>query len=156
MNDMFVALLAYLAQEFGGSLGCAIITLSFGMRVALLPLTIKLARRGRRNQEIMQALQPEIEQLKRRFEKKPERLFEEMHKLYKKHDCTPLDIPTLLGSFIQLPIFAILYSSIRRSLSSGSVFLWIKNLALPDMCLMFFILLLTGLVQKPLCIPCRP
>jgi YidC/Oxa1 family membrane protein insertase len=145
MNDMFVALLAYLAQEFGGSLGCAIITLSSGMRVALLPLTIKLARRGRRNQEIMQALQPEIEQLKRRFEKKPERLFEEMHKLYKEHDCRPFDIPTLIGNFVQLPIFAILYSSIRRSLTSSSAFLWIKNLALPDMCLTFSIVLLTGL-----------
>jgi len=145
MSDMFVALLAYLAQEFGGSLGCAIITLSLGMRVALLPLTIKLARRGRRNQEIMQALQPEIEQLKRRFEKKPERLFEEMHRLYKKHDCRPFDIPTLIGNFVQLPIFAILYNSIRRSLTSSSAFLWIKNLALPDMCLTFSIVLLTGL-----------
>jgi membrane protein insertase Oxa1/YidC/SpoIIIJ len=68
-----------------------------------------------------------------------------MHKLYKKHDCTPFDIPTLVGSFVQLPIFGILYSSIRRSLSSNSAFLWIKNLALPDMWLTLFILLLTGL-----------
>ena len=44
MNDMLIALLAYLAQSFG-SLGCAIIIVSLGIRAALLPLTIKLARR---------------------------------------------------------------------------------------------------------------
>src|SRR5689334_18960807 len=115
MNDAVVALLGYLTQSLD-SLGGAIILLSLGVRGALLPLTIKLARRARRNQEIMERLKPEIEQLKTRFEKKPERLFEEMRKLYRKHDCNPFDVPTLVGSFIQLPIFAMLYSSIRASL----------------------------------------
>jgi YidC/Oxa1 family membrane protein insertase len=144
MNDTIVALLAWLTQSLG-SLGCGIITLSLGIRVALLPLTIKLARRARRNQEIMRVLQPEIEQLKKRFEKKPERLFEEMGKLYRKHGCSPLDVPTLVGSFVQLPIFGLLYSAIRSSLSSTSKFLWIRNLASPDFILTCAILALTGL-----------
>jgi YidC/Oxa1 family membrane protein insertase len=145
MNDMIIALLASLSQSFGGSPGCAIIILSLGIRVALLPLTIKLARRARRNQEIMRILQPEIEQLKKKFEKKPEQFFEEMSKLYRKHNCSPFDIPTLAGSFIQLPIFGILYSSIRSSLSANSVFLWIRNLASPDVWLTLTILSLTGI-----------
>src|SRR5262245_32890334 len=143
MNNIIIILLAILTQSFGGSLGWAIITLSLGIRVALLPLTIKLARRARRNQEMMRVLAPEVERLRKRFEKKPERLFEEMRKLYQKHDCSPLDIPTLVGSFIQLPIFGILYSSIRNSLSSNSAFLWIKSLASPDFYLTCVILLLT-------------
>jgi YidC/Oxa1 family membrane protein insertase len=145
MNDMIIALLASLSHSFGGSLGCAIIIVSLGIRVALLPLTIKLARRARRNQEIMRILQPEIEQLKKRFEKKPERLFEEMRKLYRKHGCSPFDMPTLVGSFIQLPIFGILYSSIRSSLNANSAFLWIRNLASPDVWLTLAILSLTGI-----------
>ena len=144
MNDTLVVLLTCLAQSFG-SLGCAIITLSLGIRLALLPLTLKLARRARRNQELMRALQPEIEQLKKRFAKKPERLFEEMGKLYRKHDCRPFDVPTLVGSFIQFPIFAMLYGTIRNSLGSSSAFLWIKNLALPDFYLTLVVLFLTGL-----------
>jgi YidC/Oxa1 family membrane protein insertase len=144
MNDTIVALLTYLAQSFG-SLGWAIITLSLGIRIALLPLTIKLARRARRNQEIMRAGQPEIERLKKRFEKKPERLLEEMGKLYRKHDCNPFDVPALLGSFVQLPIFALLYNSIRKSLGSSTPFLWIRNLALPDFWLTVVLLFLTGL-----------
>jgi len=145
MNDVVIGLLISLSQSFGGSLGCAIIVLSLGIRVALLPLTIKLARRARRNQEIMRLLQPEIEELKKRFEKKPERFFAEMRKLYQKHDCSPFDLPMLAASFIQLPIFGILYNSIRKSLSLSSAFLWIKNLASPDFFLTLLILFLTGL-----------
>jgi YidC/Oxa1 family membrane protein insertase len=144
MNDMIIVLLAALAHSLGGSLGCAILTLSLGIRVALLPLTLRLARRARRNQEIMRALQPELEQLKKHFAKKPERVFEEMQKLYRKHDCSPFDLPTLVGSFIQLPIFGMLYGSIRTSLAANSAFLWIRNLASPDVWLTLVILSLTG------------
>ena len=145
MNDMVIVLLANLSHLLGGSLGWGIVVLSLGIRVALLPLTIGLARRARRNQEIMQRLQPEIERLKQRYDKKPERLFKEMRELYRKHDCSPLDIPTLVGSFIQLPIFGMLYSSIRSSLTSSGAFLWIKSLASPDFLLTLVILSLTGL-----------
>jgi len=144
MNDLIIVLLAALAHSFGGSLGCAILTLSLGIRVALLPLTLRLARRARRNQEILRVLQPEMERLKKRFEKKPERVFEEMQKLYRKHDCGPFDLPTLVASFIQLPIFGMLYGSIRSALASNSAFLWIKNLASPDVWLTLVILSLTG------------
>ena len=144
MNDMIMGLLASLSHSFGGSLGWAIVVLSLGIRVALLPLTISLARRGRRNQEIMQRLQPEIKRLMQRYEKKPERLFEEMRKLYRQHDCSPFDFPMLVGTFIQLPIFGMLYSSIRNSLTSSSAFLWIRSLASPDFLLTLVILALTG------------
>jgi YidC/Oxa1 family membrane protein insertase len=144
MNDMIIALLANLCHWLGGNLGWGIIVLSLGIRVALLPLTISLARRARGNQDVMQRLQPEIDRLKQRYEKKPERLFKEMRELYRKHDCSPFDIPTLFGSFIQLPIFGMLYSSIRSSLTSSSAFLWIKSLASPDFLLTLVILSLTG------------
>jgi YidC/Oxa1 family membrane protein insertase len=145
MNDVIIALLAYLAHLLGGSLGWAIVVLSLGIRVALLPLTIRLVRRARRNQEIMQRLKPEIERLRQRYEKQPERLFAEMRELYRKHDCSPFDIPMLLGAFIQLPIFGMLYSSIRSSLTSSGGFLWIRSLASPDFLLTLVIVSLTGL-----------
>ena len=144
MNDMILALLASLSHSFRGSLGWAIVVLSLGIRVAFLPLTISLARRARRNQEIMQRLQPEIDRLRQRYEKRPERLFEEMRKLYRQHDCSPFDIPVLVGSFVQLPIFGMLYSSIRNSLTTSGTFLWIRSLASPDGLLTLVILSLTG------------
>src|SRR5689334_11060494 len=104
MNDTVIALLIHLTQSFGGSLGWAIITLSMGIRVALLPLTIKLARRAQRTQAIMRALQPEIEQLRKKFEKKPEHFFVEMRNLYQKHGCSPFDVRIMAGSLVQFPI----------------------------------------------------
>jgi len=145
MNDMIIALLANLSHSFEWQrLGWAIVVRSLGVRVALLPLTTSLARRARRNQEIIRRLQPEINRLRQRYEKQPERLFEEMRKLYRQHDCSPFDIPMLVGSFVQLPIFGMLYSSIRNSLTSSSAFLWIRSLASPDLILTMLILTFTG------------
>ena len=145
MHHLLAATLAYLVQCFGGNLGYAIVALSLGIRVALLPLTIKLARRAQRNQEIVRALQPEIEDLKRRFAKQPDRLWPEISLLYRKHNYSPLDLPALAGAFAQLPIFAMLYRTIRGALSSNAAFLWIKNLASPDFILTLAILGLTAL-----------
>jgi len=145
MHNLLPATLTYLVHLSGGSLGYAIMALSLGIRVALLPLTIKLARRSLRSQQIARALQPELAELKKRFEKKPERLFEEMGKLYRKHDYSPFDLPTLIGGFVQLPIFGMLYSTIRGALTANSAFLWIRNLASPNFALTLVILSLTGL-----------
>jgi YidC/Oxa1 family membrane protein insertase len=144
MYTMLVAALAYLVQSFGGSLGWAILNLSLGVRVALLPLTIRISRRTLRNQQIARTLQPELDEIKKRFEKKPELLFGEMQKVYKKHGFTPFDLPAMLGSFVQLPVFAFMYRAIRDSVAGGGAFLWIRNLASPDAWLTLVILLLTG------------
>ncbi len=145
MPNLLTATLAYLVQAFGGSLGYAIVALSVGIRVALLPLTIKLARRSLRSQALARALQPEIEVLKQRFQKDPQRLFDEMARLYRKHHYSPFDLPTMVGGFIQLPIFGMLYSTIRRALVANKAFLWIKDLASPDMALTLVILSLTAM-----------
>jgi len=145
MHHLITATLLYLVQLFGGSLGYAIIALSLGIRVALLPLTIKLARRSLRSQAIARAMQPEIAELKKRFEKKPERLFAEMGELYRRHNYRPFDLPTLAGGFVQLPIFGMLYSSIRDALTANGAFLWIRSLASPDFILTLVILALTAL-----------
>jgi YidC/Oxa1 family membrane protein insertase len=145
MHHLLAATLVYLVQLFGGSLGCAIVALSLGIRVALFPLTLKLARRALRNQEIVRALQPEIEALKKKLKNKPERLFEEIGRLYRRHHYSPFDLPALIGSFAQLPIFGLLYSTIRNALTANTAFLWIRNLASPDFVLTLVILALTAL-----------
>ena len=145
MHHLLAATLVYLVQLFGGSLGCAIVALSLGIRVALFPLTLKLARRALRNQEIVRALQPEIEALKRKLKNKTERLFEEIGQLYRRHHYRPFDFPALIGSFVQLPIFGLLYSTIRNALTANATFLWIRNLASPDFVLTLVILALTAI-----------
>jgi YidC/Oxa1 family membrane protein insertase len=145
MQNLLPASLTYLVQLFGGNLGYAIIALSLGIRVALLPLTIRLARRALRSQALALAMQPELEELKKRFAKQPQRLLEETRKLHRKHGYNPLDLATLIGGFVQLPIFGMVYSSIRGALNVNSSFLWIRNLLAPNFTLTIVILSLTAL-----------
>lgn len=144
MHDSILALITYLAHQFGGSTGWAIVALSVGIRVALLPLTLRLSQRALRGQEIIRKLQPEIEELKKRFEKKPERLLEETMKLYRKHGYSPFDLPAMIGTFAQLPIFAMLYRAIGSALVSGERFYWIRSLAAPDAWLTLIVVALTA------------
>ena len=144
MTNTLASLLTNLAQCFGGSLGWAIVALSVGIRVAILPLTLRISRRAMRNQEILQTMKPEIDALKKRCGKNPQLLFTETQKLYKRHNYSPFDIPAILGAFIQLPIFSFLYGAIRVSVASGGRFFWIRNLASPDAALVFVILAITG------------
>jgi YidC/Oxa1 family membrane protein insertase len=129
----------------GGSLGGAIVALSLGVRLAMLPLTIHLATRVRRNQALARAIQPEVEGIRRRYEKKPERILEETMKVYRKHKFSPVDAPAMLGGFIQVPIFGILYKAIKRSLTANRAFLWMRNLSAPDIFLTLSVLTLTAL-----------
>lgn len=144
MSSFIVLLLNHLAQIFGGSLGWAIVALSVSIRVALLPLTIRLSRRMMRNQARARELAPEIEALKARYKNSPERLFGEMQKLYKDKGYNPMDLPALAGTFVQLPLFAMLYGAIRQAVIAGGPFLWIRSLASPDDLLTLTILILTG------------
>jgi hypothetical protein len=54
------------------------------------------------------------------------------------------DIRILAGSLVQFPIFGMLYTAIRSSLSAKTAFLWIRSLASPDFYLTMLIVALTG------------
>jgi YidC/Oxa1 family membrane protein insertase len=105
-----------------------------------MPLSLALARRARRNQAIARTLQPELDVLKARYSKKPEKLLEEMGKLHRRHNYSPVDLPGMLGGFLQLPVFGLLYGAIRRTLAPGRAFLWIRNLSVPNLGLTLIIL----------------
>ena len=144
---VFVSLLTIifisLIQLYGGSVGLAIITLSSCVRIALLPLSLRLARRANAQQEILRRLQPEIDRLKERYKSKPDQLTQETFKLYRQHGYSPFNAGSFVGILVQLPIFAGLYSVIKNGISHGSRFLWIADLAKPDFLLTLIIGLLT-------------
>lgn len=128
---LLVAALFALAQASGG-LGPAIIMLSLSVRLALLPLTLHMARRRHEQQTKLLALEPMIHKLRARYRSDPHRLRIEIVRLYRRHGYSPMDMSGLLGGFVQLPIVAGLYAAIKRGLAAGGRFLWISNLAQPD------------------------
>lgn len=115
------------AHRFIPNWGLSIIFVSLLIYFSFYPLTMKSMLSMRK----MQSLQPEIVELREKYEKNPQKLNQEIMKLYAENKVNPLGgcFPLLL----QMPIFICLYQMIWRSvLFNGSGFLWIKDLSQPD------------------------
>jgi YidC/Oxa1 family membrane protein insertase len=120
------------AHLCAGSLGSGILLVSFGVRLALLPLTLRLARHARDQQARVAALRPAIEALQRRYAKDPKRLMRETQALHAAHGIRFLSPLGLIGLGVQLPLLGGLYSAVRAGLGTRVRFLWIADLARPD------------------------
>ena len=144
MNELLASSMSFLAQLFDGSMGWAILVLALAVRVALLPLTLYLSRKMLANQVKVKALQPQVEAIKERLAANPQEMFKEISALYKENGAHFLDRSSLLGGLLQLPVFALLYKAISNASSGAGSFLWIRNLAAPDVLLTALVLLLTA------------
>ena len=133
----FVGLLGFslstLANLYGGNLGLAIITLSLAVRLALLPLALRMARHSRVQQELLLEISADVGKLKKKYQSSPQELGVALSKLYNEHGVKPVDATNLLGMLVQALLGAGIYSAIRRGLGSGGHFLWIRNLAQPNL-----------------------
>jgi YidC/Oxa1 family membrane protein insertase len=130
--ELLQAALFALAQVYGGNMGLAIITLSLSVRIALFPLTLKLARRGLVHQIALKKLQPELEAVKAKYQDQPEEMARETMKVFERHGVHPVDVQSLVGGLLQIPVFIALYSAIEKGVGRGGKFLWIANIANPD------------------------
>ena len=131
--DLIHAGLVCVSTALGGSMGWAIAVVSLVVRVVLLPLTLRLAYRGLETQAAMKRLEPELKRVRAKYKKDQRRVLEETARLYRKHGVRLADGRSLLGTIVQLPIFIGLFGAIRRGLGDGGCFLWVKNIAAPDL-----------------------
>lgn len=102
----FSLVLDTFAGWFGNSYVLAILMLTIIVRTAILPLTLKQYR----SSKAMQAVQPEIKEIQKKYKDNPQKLQEEMMKLYQKHNINPLS--GCLPLLVQMPIFIALYNAI--------------------------------------------
>jgi len=144
--DFFRAAIFAAAQVFGGSLGAGIIAVSLGVRLALLPLTIRLARRALAQQAILARLQPKLQRLQRRYRNDPAARLQRTQALYRREGLRLFDPVAVLGGLVQLPVLAGVYAAVRQGLGAASSFLWISNLLRPDVWLAISVALLSALV----------
>ncbi len=123
------------AKAFGGkhgNYGIAIILLTFTVRMILFPLSRKQAIAAKR----MSDLAPKMAELKEKYKDDKEAQTRETFALYKTHKVNPMG-GCLLG-LIQLPIFVGLWQALNNSVRlRHASFLWIDNLAAPDMLFKF-------------------
>jgi len=132
------------AHVCGGSLGGGILLVSALLRLALLPLTLRLARRAREQQAKLAALQPEIEALRRRYTNDPQRLFRETRALQAKHGIKLVTPSAFVGLAVQFPVLGGLFAAVRSGLGAKVRFLWVADLARPDSALLLGIAALTA------------
>jgi YidC/Oxa1 family membrane protein insertase len=80
----------------------------------------------------MQQLQPYLKELQEKYKEDKERLTKETFALYKQHGVNP--VAGCLPALIQLPIFVGLWQALNTSFPlRHASFLWIRDLAAPDM-----------------------
>ena len=102
--------LVLLSGYLFGSFGLAIVVLTIVIRLVTLPLTMRQLHSAR----AMQAVQPKIKELQKKYAKDRQRLGDETMKLYKEHGVSPLGcVFPMLG---QLPIWIGLYQAVIQGL----------------------------------------
>jgi YidC/Oxa1 family membrane protein insertase len=107
-----------------------IVMLTIVVRTLLFPITYRQVKSMRR----MQDLKPDMDRVRAEYKDDVQKQREEMAKLYQERQVNPLG--GCLPIFIQLPIFLVLYYTIRHfdtleSFRTGGL-LWFQNLTQPD------------------------
>ena len=133
-----------LSGVYGGNVGLAVVTLSLAVRLALLPLSLRLARRARAQRERMALLKPQLEALQTRLASQPERLAQETLALYREHGVAPVDGRGLLALAAQLPFVGGLLGALGQGRIAAGSFLWVADLARPDTLLLALVAALSG------------
>ena len=110
------------------SYGIAIIVLTVIIKTLLLPLALKQIR----SMKAMQAIQPEMQKIQKKYKNDPQKLREEMGKLYKENGASPLS--GCLPLLIQMPFLVSIYYALQGFAydPAHESFLWLESLAVPD------------------------
>ncbi|MGO9469027.1 MAG: YidC/Oxa1 family insertase periplasmic-domain containing protein [Isosphaeraceae bacterium] len=128
-------LTTWVSRLFGGSkgnYGIAIILLTVIVRGLMFPLGRKQARVAQK----MQELQPQLKEIQEKFKDDKEKQTKETFALYKRHGNPQYS--GCLPALIQLPIFVGLWQALNTSVAlRHASFLWIRDLAAPDMLFRF-------------------
>lgn len=111
------------------SYGLAIILLTIAIKIILYPLTAKQMASIKGLQEI----QPKMEEIKRKYKDKKDKMQEAMMELYKEHNVNPL--AGCLPLLVQMPFLIALYQALLKFQyvnPAHAQFFWVQNLSQPD------------------------
>ena len=117
-------------MDLGFGPGLAIIVLTLALRSALLPLTWGLAYRAAVRQDKLAHLEGQLAVIRQRYENDPREQFARTQELYRRHGIRMVDLMSLLGAGVQLPVMWGLYRVFRDKLAGA--FLWVRDLGRPD------------------------
>ena len=120
-------LLVWMHEHLHLAYGLVLVFFGILVRVLLWPLNQKAMRANMQ----LQAVQPLMKDIQERYKNDPQRLQQEMFKLYKEHSVNPLGgcWPMLLPMPVLFALFFVFQNSIELR---GASFLWLPDLSRPD------------------------
>ncbi len=130
--ELIRSVLLAVAHSCGGSIGGSIFIVSLTVRLAMIPLGLRLARRARANQAALAAIKPEMDRLQRTHATDPVRLYKEMAALRRTHGVRLFNPTSFAMIGVQLPLLNGLFAAVRSGLGAKQRFLWITDLATTD------------------------
>jgi len=115
-----------------------VITSNYGVAIILLTIVVRIllfypSLKSATAMEEMKKLQPQLTALREKYKKDPQRMNQEMMKLYKEHKVNP--VGGCLPMLLQLPFFVALYNVLSVSIElrqSPFISFWIKDLSVYD------------------------
>jgi YidC/Oxa1 family membrane protein insertase len=132
----------FLSMYFGVSEALAIIIFTLLARIMLMPISLKSAYMMHKNKLAIERVRPEIERLRDLYSGKPGELAKKTMAIYKKHGIKFLDKTSVINigsqGILGLGIFQAL-----RDMVISSKFMWIADIAKPDVILAFVVGVLT-------------
>lgn len=135
--------LGYLATHFGFSDAVAIIILTLTARALLMPVSLTAAYRMHKNKMAIERIKPRIEELRSTYKDPSERANRTMA-LYRENGIKFMDRVSLANIGSQ-GVFGVGVYQVLSRLPFSSPFLWIANLAKPDLLLTLLVGVLMAL-----------
>jgi YidC/Oxa1 family membrane protein insertase len=122
--------LLWMRQTFNVSYGWVLIIFGVAVRLLLWPLNQSAMRSSLK----MQRLQPELQEVQKRYKNEPEKQREALVKLYQQHGMSPFSpIMGCLPMLLPMPVLFALFFVFQNTIEfRGVSFLWLPDLALKD------------------------
>lgn len=142
--------LGLIAAQLGLSEAVAIIVLTLIARTAMMPVSLASAYRMQRNKEAVARLKPALEALRERLKADPPELARQTMALYRENGVQFIDKFSLLNIGSQ-SVFGLGFFQALNRMSLHTKFLWVANLAKPDLWLTLLVgaLMLLGMALMP-------
>ena len=138
--------MVFFSSQVGMTEAVAIIAFTLLARVTLLPVSYKSAYNMYKNKLAMQTLKPDIDRLKSKYKDDPVEFAKVTMSLYKEKGVQLLDKTSVLNMFSQGVLGVGIFQALK-GMVFNSKFMWIPDLAKPDMILAVLIALLTFLTM---------
>jgi YidC/Oxa1 family membrane protein insertase len=127
---MVIRLLLWMKATLGLSYGWILVIFGIAVRIILWPIN----QRAMRASLQMQRIQPELQAIQAKYKGEPQKLQQEMMRVYKEHNMSPFSsVSGCLPMLIPLPVFFALFFVFQNTIEfRGVPFLWFPDISLKD------------------------